>query len=150
MAEAGNDQPFVVFKARSGRMMLHELWSAVVSILIVITILIVLQQFRWEWLIGVVVMTVIVVAISGTLKRRSRRIVIGDSWVEGPTGGSPGSTTVQFDVMDRERSGFKGGRLRILAISGRGIEATTMWYSPEDIEEIKRLLRDRFEDADGL
>jgi hypothetical protein len=141
MNNVSHNQPFVVFKAKSGRMMLVELWSAAAGILVVSTILAVLQKLDLRWLIGTVVVTVVGVALIGIFMRRSSRIVIGDSWIEGPAAG--GRATVQFDTMDRERSGFGGGRLRIMSLSGRGIDARTAWYSSEDIEEIKRLLRDR-------
>jgi hypothetical protein len=145
MNNVSHNQPFAVFKVHSGRMMLVELWSAAAGILIVATILAVLQKASFEWLISTVVVTVVAVALIGIFKRRSRRIVIGDSWIEGPAQAG-GRATVQFDTMDRDRSGFGGGRLRIMSLGGRGIEARTVWYSREDVEEMKRLLRDRSTD----
>lgn len=143
--KANDNEPFVVIRSHSGRLILIEILSAGAGILLVAAVLGALGKLNWEWLTATAVATVIACAIGWILTRRSRRIVIGDTWVEGPLGGASGRTTVKVEVMNKERSGFRNGRLRIMSISGRGIEAKTAWYSPGDIEEIKRLLRDRFE-----
>jgi hypothetical protein len=138
-----NDMPLVVFNARTARLIFAELWSAAVAIVVIGAVLGVFRDFSRAWLIGTVVASLIAIILSGTLFKRSLRIIIGDSWIEGPTGQYFGTATIQFDTMDRARSGIKRGRLRIVSISGRGIEAKAAWYAPEDLEELERLLRDR-------
>ncbi len=75
--------------------------------------------------------------------RRKRRIVIGDNWIEGParTGGK--RATVRFDLIDWEASGICRGQMRIRSAGSETVQVRTAWFSPEDLEEIKRMIRDR-------
>ncbi len=50
---------------------------------------------------------------------------------------------MQFDTVDRASSDYTGDRFRIESISGREIVVKVAWYSREDVEEMRRLLRDR-------
>jgi hypothetical protein len=140
MNSAHDRDPFVVFKPRFGRFMFVESFSAALGILIMAAILGMFDILDKPWLIRTLVVTLVAVTLMGVMLRRSRRIVIGDSWMAGPPNQSFAPTTIQFDTVDRARSGVHGGKLRIVSISGRGIEARASWYSPEDIEEIERLL----------
>ena len=75
--------------------------------------------------------------------RRKRRIVIGDDWIEGParTGGE--RATIRFDLVDWESSGICRGQMRIRSAGSETVQVRTAWFSPEDLEELKRIIRDR-------
>ena len=132
-----------MFTPHLGRFILVELWSEALGIAIATVLLYAFRALSGTWFLAAAAFGLLGVVLGATFKRRSRRIVIGDTWMTGPTPGSTESITIQFGTMDRERSGVTGRRIQIQSISGREITAKTAWYSPMDLEEIKRLIRDR-------
>ena len=132
-----------MFTPHLGRFIVTEVWSAALSVSFSGALLYTLGTMRQAWLVGAFAFCLSSVVFAATVMRRSRRIVIGDTWMTGPTPGSTKSITIQFGTMDRERSGVTRRRIQIQSISGREITAKTAWYSLMDREEIKRLIRDR-------
>ncbi len=138
-----NQEPFAVFLPDLRRFLVIELWSVVLTVGTGVMILYSFRGLSYSWLLTAIALGLLGVLYHATFSRRSRRIVIGDTWISGPKHESSESTTMQFDMVDWARSGFRRGRLRFRSMSGQVINAKTFWYAPEDIEEIKRLVRDR-------
>ena len=146
--DVGQDQqPFVVFTPDLRRFLFAELWSTALVIGASAVLLYALRDLSRTWLLTVGTFGLLVVLYQATLSRRSRRIQIGDTWISGPTNAASDSTTLQFDTVDWTRSGIERGRLQLRSISGQQIMTKIAWYALEDIEEIKRLLRNRCDSA---
>jgi len=138
-----DDRPTVAFTPRLGRFLLTELWSVALGLGIVVAVVYVFPVPGTEPLAFVAATGIIGVLIRAMFLRRSRRIEIGDTWISGPTRGSSETTLIPFGTIDRARSGMRKGRLRIRSLGGEGISIRTVWYSPADVEDMRRLLRDR-------
>jgi hypothetical protein len=148
MAVGQDSQPFVVFTPDLRRFLFAELWSTAVVIGASAVLVYLLRDLSRTWLLTVSVVSLLAVLYQATFSRRSRRVQIGDTWIRGPTNAASHSTTLQFGTVDWSRSGIERGRLRLKSISGQQIMTKTAWYALEDIEEIKRLLRNRCDSAD--
>lgn len=137
-----HDQPFVAFVPDLRRFLIAELWAVLVAI--AASAIVMYLSRGTDYLPSLIaVASGVLIAIFTTFARRSRRITIGDTWISGPTHDAFGSAVISFDRVDWARSGFRRGWLRLKSTSGYGISAKTSWYAPEDIAEIKRLVRDR-------
>jgi hypothetical protein len=136
-------EPYTTFMPKLDRYILFEMWSLLLSITLIAAFLAVLQVLSWETVLPGLVIGFIGAAIGGAFSRRLRRIVIGDTWISGPTGNSSETATIQFGTVDPEATGVSRGRIHVKSLGGLEIAAKAAWYAPEDVEEIKRLLRDR-------
>ncbi len=138
---AYDDQPFLAFVPSFRRIFIAEFMGLAVA---VGTFAVIMYFFKGlEYSLLTTIATGVLGVLWVALSRRSRRVTIGDAWISGPTGKSSGSTTVFFDRVDWQRSGFRRGHFLLQTASGAGIAVKTSWYDPEDIAEIKRLVRDR-------
>ena len=133
----GND-PFVVFHPSRRKFILVEILSTILSIAVGAAV------FYWitgtmDRVVPVLVGMLIALTIKAVFGLRSRRIVISDRWITGPSGF--GSTRLDVATVDRDSIDFTGERLRIGSIGGNSISAKISWYAREDVEEIQRLIR---------
>ena len=137
------NEPYATFMPQLGRYVLFEMWSVLLSIALIAAFLALLQVLSWEAVLPGLVIGFVGAVLGGAFSRRLRRIVIGDTWISGPTGNSSETATIQFGTLDPDTTAVSRGRMHVKSLGGLEIAAKTAWYSPEDVEEIKRLLRDR-------
>jgi hypothetical protein len=83
------------------------------------------------------------VVLRAAIRGSSRRVVIADDWVTGPTGAGGDETTIPFDTVDATATEITRRRVRITALGGRSIVLKKAWFAREDIDELARVLRDR-------
>jgi hypothetical protein len=137
--EAGSDNLPTRFTPDFGRFVVAELWSGAIVVVATVVVFYLLRGVTSTWLLAAAGVTVLGVFGQAAVARRNRlQIVIGDDWI-----GGPGSTSVRFDMVDWKRSGIDDRRIRIRPERGNGIDTKATWYTPEDIAEMKRLIRDR-------
>lgn len=141
MQETTGRDPFVTFYPSRAKFFLVEVLSMLVSIAVGGAVLYWIRGTMDRTAIPVLVGMTIALAIKAAFGLRSRRIVISDRWITGPSGF--GSTRLDFATVDRDSIDFTGKRLRVGSIGGDSIAAKISWYTREDIEEVQRLIRDR-------
>jgi hypothetical protein len=139
----GEPDPFAVFAPGLGRFLLVQLWAAIVGLAGTAVAIYFFATSNRSWFWFALAAVLVSVAVCTVFLKRFKSIVIGDTWMTGPTDGSLESTTILFDTLDPAATGIRKGRLTIQSISGREITTKTAWYAPEQLDEIKRLIRDR-------
>ena len=139
---ARHEEPFAVFLPDVRRYLVVEFWSAALALASSLALLSVFQDSSYSWLLTAVAAGLLGVVYHAVFARRARQIAIGDVWIRGPSGTS-GPVTIRFDMVDWTHSGLRRGRLPFKSPSGHGISVRAQWFAPEDVQEIKRLVRDR-------
>jgi len=143
MKNPSDDYPFDRFTPDLRRFVVAEMWMLAASLGIAAGLGYWLRSDSRDALLMALGVGLVTIVVQASLGRRSRRIIIGDTWIEGPARVGRGSVTVQFDMINWAASGICRGQLRIRSTGGDTIKTKTAWYTPEDFEEMTRLIRDR-------
>ena len=102
--------------------------------------------------IAVIVGGIVVIAtlLHAFIFRSLRNIVIGPTWIKGPCVKPIYGTTVTLGEVDWTRSGVKGRDFWIRPVGDEAIRFKTSWFTDEQVNEIRRLLRDRCPGAEAV
>jgi len=130
------------------RFLLAEMRAVLVLLAIEATLFMV---FRRPLLVvtmtGACVGVVVVAVMRAVFSRERMRLTIDPTGVRGPCRDSAYSTFVRFDEMDWERSGIRRRQLRFVPRQGEPIRIQLVHYSADQLESIRRALRERVDAA---